>query len=151
MGEVHLLPGTTFSSIEKRGEYSSERKASLTLRSSSSNRLTVQIVDIYHQRIHRGIGTSPLAAWNTAIAGNAAGILHPANAEKFYIDFLPGETRLIRRDGIQLFNIHYWESALSPIAGPLETEVPYPLRPARSLPHLRKRHRRRVLYQSALP
>jgi hypothetical protein len=66
-------------------------------------------VDIYHLRIHRGIGTSPLAAWNTAIAGNAAGILHPANAEKFYIDFLPGETRLIRRDGIQLFNIHYWK------------------------------------------
>ena len=116
MGEVHLLPGTTFSSIEKRGEYSSERKASLTLR-EFEQWLTVQIVDIYHQRIHRGIGTSPLAAWNTAIAGNAAGILHPANAEKFYIDFLPGETRLIRRDGIQLFNIHYWESALSPIAG----------------------------------
>jgi putative transposase len=116
MGEVHLLPGTTFSSIEKRGEYSSERKASLTLR-EFEQWLTLQIVDIYHQRIHRGIGTSPLAAWNTAIAGNAAGILHPANAEKFYIDFLPGETRLIRRDGIQLFNIHYWESALSPIAG----------------------------------
>jgi hypothetical protein len=24
------------------------------------------------------------------------------------LDFLPGERRLIRRDGIRLFNIHYW-------------------------------------------
>jgi putative transposase len=116
MGEVHLLPGTTFSSIEKRGEYKSELKASLTLR-EFEQWLTLQIVDIYHQRIHRGIGASPLDAWNAAITGKAASIHQPANAEKFYIDFLPGETRLIRRDGIQLFNIHYWENALSPIAG----------------------------------
>jgi putative transposase len=116
MGEVHLLPGTTFSSIEERGEYSSERKASLTLR-EFEQWLTLQIVDIYHQRVHRGIKTSPLSAWNSAMAGLEASIRHPADTAKFYIDFLPGETRLIRRDGLQLFGIHYWESALSPIAG----------------------------------
>jgi putative transposase len=36
MGEVHLLPGTTFSSVTARGEYKSDQKASLTLRSSSN-------------------------------------------------------------------------------------------------------------------
>ena len=29
----------------------------------------------------------------------------------------PEEWRLIRRDGIQLFNIHYWDNVLSPLAG----------------------------------
>jgi putative transposase len=45
------------------------------------------------------------------------GIRRPEDARKFYIDFLPGETRLIRRDGIQLSGIHYWDNALSPFAG----------------------------------
>jgi transposase InsO family protein len=58
MGEVHLLPGTTFSSIEKREEYSSERKASLTLR-EFEQWLTLQIVDIYHQRTCRGTVFAP--------------------------------------------------------------------------------------------
>jgi hypothetical protein len=44
-------------------------------------------------------------------------VRRPADAQKFYIDFLPGESRLIRRDGIQMFGIHYWDSALSPVAG----------------------------------
>jgi Mu transposase-like protein len=30
---------------------------------------------------------------------------------------LPEEWRLIRRDGIQMFNIHYWDNVLSPLAG----------------------------------
>jgi putative transposase len=33
------------------------------------------------------------------------------------LDFLPEEWRLIRRDGIQMFNIHYWDNVLSPLAG----------------------------------
>lgn len=44
-------------------------------------------------------------------------IRHPSDVQKFYIDFLPGELRLIRRDGIQLFGIHYWDNVLSPFAG----------------------------------
>jgi len=34
-----------------------------------------------------------------------------------YLDFLPAQRRLVRRDGIQLFGIHYWDNVLSPIAG----------------------------------
>jgi hypothetical protein len=30
------------------------------------------------------------------------------------MDFLPGELRLVRRDGIRLFNIHYWDNVLIP-------------------------------------
>ena len=32
------------------------------------------------------------------------------------MDFLPGELRLVRRDGIRLFNIHYWDNVLIPMS-----------------------------------
>lgn len=116
MGEVHLLPGSTFSSIEARGEYKSGQKAILTFK-EFEQWLTLQIVDVYHQRVHRSIGVSPLTAWKANISQGAQSIRRPLDSQKFYVDFLPGETRLIRRDGIQLFGIHYWDNALSPVSG----------------------------------
>ena len=70
MGDVHLLPGTTFSSIKDRGQYPSEDRASLTMR-DLKRWLTLQIVQIYHQREHRAISGSPLAAWTSAISKGA--------------------------------------------------------------------------------
>jgi len=32
------------------------------------------------------------------------------------MDFLPGELRLVRRDGIRLFNIHHWDNVLIPMS-----------------------------------
>ena len=116
MGEVHLLPGTTFSSVEDRGRYPSENRASLTLR-DLKHWLTLQVVQIYHRRVHRAIDVSPLAAWTSALSQGAIEARRPRDPEKFYIDFLPGEHRLIRRDGICLLGIHYWDSVLSTIAG----------------------------------
>jgi putative transposase len=37
--------------------------------------------------------------------------------QTFFLDFLPGQHRLVRRDGIQLFWLHYWDNVLSPWAG----------------------------------
>jgi putative transposase len=116
MGDLHLLPGTTFSSIRDRGEYKPAKMASLTIR-ELERWLTLQIVEIYHQRVHRSIGEPPIKAWEKTLASGQVAIRHPANPQKFYIDFLPGELRLIRRDGIQLFGIHYWDNVLSPFAG----------------------------------
>ena len=67
--------------------------------------------------MHRSLGVSPLAAWKAKISQGEQSIRRPLDSQKFYVDFLPGETRLIRRDGIQLFGIHYWDNALSPVAG----------------------------------
>jgi putative transposase len=116
MGDVHLLPGTTFSSVKDRGHYPSEGRAALTMR-ELKRWLTLQIFQIYHGRAHRAIGSSPLAAWISAQSQAAIEIRRPRDPAKFYIDFLPGEHRLIRRDGICLWGIHYWESVLSTIAG----------------------------------
>jgi putative transposase len=115
MGDLHLLPGTTFSSVEARGRYASEGKAALTLR-ELERWLTIQIVQIYHNRPHRGIGTSPLSAWTAGVSQPGFELKKPSDPGKFYVDFLPGEFRQIRRDGIQMFGIHYWHNVLSPIA-----------------------------------
>jgi len=37
----------------------------------------------------------------------------PADPKRFYLDFLPFETRLVGRGGLRLFNIVYWHGALS--------------------------------------
>jgi putative transposase len=116
MGDLHLLPGTTFSSIRHRGEYKPAKMASLTMR-ELERWLNLQIVEIYHQRVHRSIGEPPIKAWEKALASGHVTIRHPADPQKFYIDFLPGELRLIRRDGIQLLGIHYWDNVLTPFAG----------------------------------
>ena len=116
MGDLHLLPGTTFSSLADRGEYKPAKMASLTMR-ELERWLTLQIVEIYHQRVHRSIGEPPIKAWEKTLASRQVTIRHPADPQQFYVDFLPGELRLIRRDGIQLFGIHYWDNVLSPFAG----------------------------------
>jgi putative transposase len=41
----------------------------------------------------------------------------PEDPQTFFLDFLSEEWRLIRRDGIQMFNIQYWDNVLSPLAG----------------------------------
>ncbi len=115
MGEVHLLPGTTFSSVKDRGHYESEARAVLTM-SELKRWLTLQIAEVYHRRTHRSLGEPPLSAWESAISQYSSDVRRPYDAAKFYIDFLPGEHRLIRRDGICLSGIHYWHNELSTIA-----------------------------------
>jgi putative transposase len=51
MGEVHLLPGTTFSNIQMRGDYDPERHAAMTLK-ELDHWLAIQIVGRYNQQIH---------------------------------------------------------------------------------------------------
>jgi putative transposase len=114
MKAMHLLPGTTFSSVKERGEYDSEGKAVMTL-GELEVWFALQVTGAYHDAFHRGLGGRPIDAWQRRL--DSARVRHPADPERFYIDFLPFERRLIRRDGIQLFRIHYWDNALSVLAG----------------------------------
>src|ERR1700722_18021152 len=75
MGDLHLLPGTTFSSIRDRGEYKPAKMASLTMR-ELERWLTLQIVEIYHQRVHRSIGEPPIKAWEKTLASGQVTIRH---------------------------------------------------------------------------
>jgi len=109
MGKVHLLPGATFSNIEKKGDTDPESTAALTLE-ELEQWLATAIVGVYHESVHRVLGTTPAAAWKTAMAEGALGT--PPDSQRFLIDFLPIERRLVRREGIVLRGIAYWADVL---------------------------------------
>lgn len=112
MGAVHLLPGTTFSNIRERGAYEAEAKSAMTLAELESW-IAIQIVGVYHASLHRGLGKPPNTAWEQALKRRNNPARHPPDARQFLLDFLPFEHRMVRRDGIQLFNLRYWDPLLT--------------------------------------
>ncbi len=117
MGRVHLLPGTTFSNPEERGSYPSEDKAALTLR-KLERWLVIQICGQYHRSIHASLGITPLVAWERAANQKSLrpGLSLPDDPQRFVISFLPYDERQLRRDGLHLFGIRYWDSVLPQLA-----------------------------------
>lgn len=118
MGSVHLLPGTTFSDIVSRGTYDPERHAAMTL-DELERWLALEIVGRYHAEVHSALHVPPIAAWQDAVAGRRAPLRMPYDEKQFLYDFLPFEQRSIRRDGVRLFNLRYWDDVLSLGAGRL--------------------------------
>ena len=115
MGAVHLLPGSTFSSIKDRGDYDSVGKSAMTL-DELEHWLALEITR-YHAERHRSLGIPPVAAWNEAYGRREAPLRRPYDPEGFRIDFLPSTERMVRRDGIHLFGLRYWDDILSLWAG----------------------------------
>ena len=118
MGAVHLLPGTTFSNIEARGEYDSGRLAAMTL-DELECWIALEIIR-YHAERHAGIGLPPRAAWDEAVARRPYPLRHPHDPATFLIDFLPSLGRTVQRDGLHLFGLRYWDDALSLWTGRLD-------------------------------
>ncbi|PHR91922.1 MAG: transposase [Robiginitomaculum sp.] len=115
MGAVHLLPGTTFSNIQDRGDYDSAAHATMTL-DELERWLTLEIFR-YHSEIHSSLAIPPLAAWQDALARCTVPLRQPHDPASFRIDFLPSVERMVRRDGIHLFGLRYWDDVLSVWAG----------------------------------
>ena len=114
MGKLHLLPGTTFSNAKDRGEYDPKRHAALSLR-QLERYIALDIVGSYHQSIHKSLGRPPLAAWREH-EGHVP-LRLPQDRMRFWITFLPEEERILRPDGIHLYGLRYWSSALSADVG----------------------------------
>ena len=114
MGSVHLLPGTHFSNVVEKGDYDPAARAVMTMRELETY-LALEIVGSYHASLHRGLGRPPLAAWYDAIPTRQE--RHPRDALGFLLDFLPFETRVLRRTGIHLHNICYWADGFAPWIG----------------------------------
>lgn len=121
MGAVHLLPGTTFSDIDERGGYDSAANATMTM-DELERWMTLEITR-YHADRHGTLGIPPLAAWHEAEARRVRPVRHPYDLADFMIDFLPGVDRLVRRDGIHLFGLRYWDDVLSVWAGRLDRPI----------------------------
>jgi putative transposase len=120
MKMVHGLPGTTFSNVREKGDYDSERKATLTLMELHEWMLQ-KIGRSYHTRVHRMLGVAPLVAWERAWRTEAGQMMLPpliARQEEFRLDFLPFQLRRLQRTGIQLWQSRYWSEPLACIAHP---------------------------------
>lgn len=117
MREVHNINGTTFSNIQKRDGYDSEKEASLTLDEFERWLLTF-IVKVYNQRKHNGIGMSPMAKWKMGIFGDIAheGIgvpLYPQDSKSLLIDFLPIYERTVQHFGVTIDGLRYYDTCLN--------------------------------------
>lgn len=127
MGKVHLLPGTTFSDVRAKGDWKPEDTAALTL-DEIERWLAHAIVGVYHHDLHRGIGTTPVAAWERGILGDGqvSGRGMPTaidDPRRFLIDFLPMKRRLVRREGVFLHSIGYWADVLRTWIGERERMI----------------------------
>lgn len=114
--EIHDLPGTTFSSIKDREGYDSEKHAALT-KSEFEGWLVTLICKVYHQRLHSGIGMSPLRKWEIGIFGNAetqgTGLPPlPSDRLTILLDFLPSFRRSIQTFGVTIDKATYYAEAL---------------------------------------
>ena len=112
MRRVHALPGTTFSNVAERGNYPSEQRAVLTL-GEFERILALEVLGPYHNEVHSTLGRTPTAAWTEGVAVGAPQL--PSDAAAFVLDFLPFEERVVRRDGVHLFNVAYYDGALAPL------------------------------------
>jgi putative transposase len=115
MGAVHLLPGSTFSSIKDRGDYDSAANSAMTL--DELEQWFALEITRYHAQRHRSLGIPPIIAWNEVYERRDQPLRMPYDPEGFRIDFLPSVERLVRRDGIHLFGLRYWDDVLSIWAG----------------------------------
>ncbi len=111
MGRVHALPGTTFSNVADRGDYPAEKKAVLTL-DEFERHFALEVLGPYHNEVHSAVGKTPAAAWAHAVAKSCE-LRQPQDAASFILDFLPFEERVIRREGVRLFNVVYFDGGLS--------------------------------------
>ncbi|WP_374088086.1 Mu transposase C-terminal domain-containing protein [Methylomicrobium lacus] len=115
---MHTLPGTTFSSIEKRKGYDSEKEAVMT-KDEFERWLVKQICKIYHPDKHNGIGMPPIKKWTIGIFGNAEvqGVgLPPVPSDRLAVllDFLPSIHRSVQRAGVVIDYLQYYDEALRP-------------------------------------
>lgn len=116
MGAVHMLPGSTSSNVAERGAYDPEKHAAMTL-DELEKWIALEITGRYHAEIHRGLGVPPRLAWDDSVADRPYPLRLPHDPGQFHKDFLPFEERFVRRDGIHLFGLRYWDDVLSPWAG----------------------------------
>ena len=110
---IQALPGSTFSNVAARGDYPSEQRAALTL-GEFERHFALEVLGPYHNDVHSGLGRTPAAAWTEAVAASGE-LRQPDNAASFILDFLPFEERVVRREGVRLFNVLYFDGALASV------------------------------------
>lgn len=101
--------GRTFHSIQEKGDYDPKKKAVMTLEAMEQI-ITMWIVDHYHQRQHRTIGTTPQWKWDSMI--DPERILYLEDPQ--ILDGITGHLaqRTVSHYGIEINCVHYNCTAL---------------------------------------
>lgn len=114
--EIHTLPGTTFSNIQKKGEYDSVGQSALTL-TELERWLLIYVTSVYHQRFHSGIQCAPIKKYEEGIFGSARSPgsgLPPKIVDEFRLrlDFMPFVERTVQDYGLLIDDIYYFSDVL---------------------------------------
>ncbi|GEK09035.1 Mu transposase C-terminal domain-containing protein [Pseudoalteromonas peptidolytica] len=114
--EIHTLPGTTFSNIQQRRGYDSDKQSALTLK-EFEHWLTVLITKSYHHKFHSGINTTPYQRFEEGVLGtqNTKGVGMPRKVEDeetLKINLLPYVERTVQDYGIRIDDICYYSDVL---------------------------------------
>ena len=106
--ELKNLPGATFSSPAERRPYNSEGQAALTL-TEFETWLATFIALVYHQRVHRALGVSPIQKYESAAARKEG---WNGDEGRLRLDFMPYVERTVRPVGVLIDQIAYYSDAL---------------------------------------
>jgi putative transposase len=107
---LHSIAGTTYSNVQERRNYPSEKRATYTIDELEA-RIISEIV-LYHEEFHSEIKTTPLAKWKESfsIQNSERSInrnLGNVDKKRFKFDILPSETRTVQKGGVQIFGLKY--------------------------------------------
>jgi putative transposase len=122
--DIHTLPGTTFSNPTARGTYDSDNTSALTL-SEFERWLAIYIVEVYHQRFHGGLATTPIKRYEEGIFGTpeCPGPGLPdrlLDESRLRLDLMPYEERTVQPHGLVIDGIQYYDDVLRPWINALE-------------------------------
>ncbi|MDQ0651567.1 DDE-type integrase/transposase/recombinase [Pseudomonas cedrina] len=111
IGLIHKLPGTTFSNIQDKGDYKSEKHACFTLAQLEAS-IVKWIVDKYHQTPHRGLKKrTPVEVWAAHEAGRQ--IRLPVDLDALECILARRSAAQIHHYGIEVGGYGYHSSELS--------------------------------------
>ncbi len=112
MRRIHELPGTTFSNIREKGDADPAAAASLTMRELEMA-FALDVLGPYHMEVHSVLGIPPLAAWSERLPRRPQPPSVPLDGTQWLQDFLPFKEVTVRREGIRLHSIFYYDDVLT--------------------------------------
>lgn len=118
MTKIRLLPGSSYSKLLGKAPKNADRDARLTL--AELEVYVAREISRYHKTPHSTLGMPPLTAWEQmgVVNGEPVAPRLPADPEQFRLSFLPGEWRVIAREGIKLHGLRYQSAELRPWVRP---------------------------------
>jgi putative transposase len=118
MGKVHLLPGTTYSNVLKKGDYDSAKHSSMTF-----HQFCIWFageVALYHGRAHEGLNRlAPFEVWDAEMAKKGTDYVPPlpGNYQVFARDFFPSRSRTVQPKGVEFNRAFYSSEVLRRFVG----------------------------------